>query len=132
MTEEQKKKLDAHNETMKKRSERRKKKFLAAFKESLGIVSYACEAAGVSRQTYRNWVNSDEDFKRQAEDIEENAIDMAESKLLQAIHDDNITAIIFYLKTKGKKRGYVEQVDNNMTINPFEKLMRELPDEDDE
>ena len=70
MTEEQKRKLDAHNETMKKRSERRKKKFLAAFKESLGIVSYACEAAGVSRQTYRNWINKDDEFRMQAENIE--------------------------------------------------------------
>ena len=112
-------------------SEIKRNRFLKAFKESLGIVSYACDKAHVSRQTYYEWIKKDEDFARQTENIEEESIDMAESKLKMAINEGNITAILFYLKTKGKKRGYVEQVDNRLVKNPFEKLMKELPDEDE-
>ena len=42
-------------------------------------------------------------------DQKEAILDFAESKLKQEINDGNITAIIFFLKTKGKIRGYVEK-----------------------
>lgn len=106
-------------------------KFLKAFKETYGVISYACEAANVSRQTYYNWRKNDPEFDEKAKEIEETAIDIAEGKLFSQIGEGNLTAIIFYLKTKGKRRGYVEQVDNRLVENPFEKLMKELPDEEE-
>lgn len=104
-------------------------KFLENLRQGRGIISYACEKTGISRATYYNWLNSDEEFKRACEDINESVIDVVESKLLTQINDDNLTAIIFFLKTKGKKRGYVEKVENDVSINAFEKLLQELPDD---
>lgn len=104
-------------------------RFLENFKQGRGIISYACEKTGISRATYYNWINSDDEFKAACEDVDEAVIDVVESKLLSQINDDNLTAIIFYLKTKGKKRGYVEKVENDVSINTFEKLMQELPDD---
>lgn len=107
-----------------------KKKFLEILDDSKGIISTACKSMNnMSRQTYYNWLKNDEDFKEAAEDIQENAIDFVESKLFEKINGVTIqifnqkgepvvydqppsdTAIIFYLKTKGKKRGYIERVE---------------------
>lgn len=110
----------------------KQRKFLKAFEETFGVISYACKTANVSRQTYYNWRKNNPEFDERAREIEESAIDVAEGKLLTQIGEGNLTAIIFYLKTKGKRRGYVEQVDNNITSNPFEKLMKELDKEEEE
>ena len=42
-------------------------------------------------------------------EAEEMTADVAENRLLDAIRSGNMKAVMFYLKTKGKKRGYVER-----------------------
>ena len=118
--------------TEEERRQRKKNTFLKFLKEGMGIVSYACDKTNISRQTFYNWKDNDDDFAQQAEDIQETTVDMAESKLLTSINEGNVAAIIFYLKTKGKKRGYVEQHDIDVNGNAFEKLMRETTDDDEE
>tara|TARA_R100001460_G_scaffold1564_2_gene5837 strand:+ start:1212 stop:1556 length:345 start_codon:yes stop_codon:yes gene_type:complete len=86
-----------------------KKAMLASLEKNLGVVTSACKAVGISRQTHYNWLKNDTEYKEQVEDIENVALDYAESKLHNQITKENATAIIFYLKTKGKKRGYVER-----------------------
>jgi len=100
---------------MNKNGQLKKEQLLEALEKSLGIVSTACQSVGISRTTYYKYYNEDKDFKQSVDNIDDIAIDVAESKLLELINDKNITAIIFYLKTKGKKRGYVEkqEVDPN-------------------
>ena len=41
---------------------------------------------------------------------DEETLDFVEGKLMTAISNGNLTAIIFYLKCKGKRRGYIERV----------------------
>ena len=89
--------------------EEKKEKFLEALTQSRGIISTACEAIGVCRGTYYRWYNADPEFKEKVEEITETQVDFVESKLIQAIDRGDITATIFYLKTKGKKRGYNEK-----------------------
>ena len=86
-----------------------KKEMLAALERSLGIVSTACTAAGVARSTHYNWMKSDNDYADAVRLINERTLDFAESHLHKLIQSGNPAATIFFLKTKGKGRGYVER-----------------------
>ena len=76
--------------------------------KALGVVTTACKTVGISRQTHYNWLN-DPDYAAAIEDVSEVAVDFAESHLHKLIKDGNPAATIFFLKTKGKGRGYVER-----------------------
>ena len=91
------------------KTEHHKKALLEALRKSLGIVTNACEHADVGRTTYYEWYNNDEDFKRKVDDLQNVALDFAESQLHKQISKQSTAATIFYLKTKGKNRGYVER-----------------------
>lgn len=92
-------------------------------------VMATCTALNMSRSTFYKWRDKYPKLKEMLEEAEESIIDFAESKLVEHINDGDTTALIFFLKTKGKKRGYVEQIEQNVTVNPFEALMKSLPDE---
>lgn len=66
------------------------------------IIQVACSKAGVGRATYYRWKKDDEDFSQKADEaIIQGRLfinDLAESKLLAAIQDQNMTGIIFWLK----------------------------------
>jgi hypothetical protein len=85
-----------------------KKAMVAAMEKALGVVTTACKTVGISRQTHYNWLN-DPDYAAAIEDVSEVAVDFAESHLHKLIKDGNPAATIFFLKTKGKGRGYVER-----------------------
>ena len=89
--------------------EEKKEKFLEALAHGYGIIATACEAIGIGRSTYYRWYNADPEFKERVDEITETQVDFVESKLMQSINANDTTAIIFYLKTKGKKRGYNEK-----------------------
>lgn len=92
-------------------------------------VSATCTALGITRMTFYNWRKNREGLDEALSDVEESLLDFTESKLLEQIQEGNLTAIIFHLKTKGKNRGYVERTENELSINPFEDLMKSIPDE---
>jgi predicted DNA-binding transcriptional regulator AlpA len=94
-----------------------KKELLSSLTKSLGIVSRACEMLGISRTTYYKYYNEDAEFKKQVDDIGEATIDFAESKLFELIKSGNITATIFFLKTKGRRRGYTERQEIEHSTN---------------
>ena len=84
---------------------------IEALEKSLGIVTTACKIVGISRVTHYQWMQDDEDYKKAVIGLEDVALDFAESKLHKQIDGGNTSATIFYLKTKGRKRGYVEGLD---------------------
>ena len=91
------------------KTEQHKKAMLEALEQSLGVVTSACKSVGIGRTTHYLWMENDPEYRRAVDDLSNVALDYAESKLHSQIKKENPTAIIFYLKTKGKKRGYVER-----------------------
>jgi len=91
------------------RTEQHKKAILEALEQSLGVVTTACKKVGIGRTTFYQWLKDDEEFAKQVDDISNITLDFAESQLHKQIKDGNTSATIFYLKTKGKKRGYIER-----------------------
>ena len=103
-----------------------KKELLQALEKTRGIVTSACEMVKISRSNYYTYIKQDAVFKEAVEELSNVALDFAESKLMQKMNGVTIgkvvegetvvyeippsdTALIFYLKTKGKKRGYIER-----------------------
>jgi len=89
--------------------EHTKKALLEALEKSLGVVTTACKKAGIGRTTFYEYYKNDPEFKLAVDELQDVALDFAESQLHKQIGEGNSTATIFYLKTKGKKRGYVER-----------------------
>lgn len=88
-----------------------KKAMIEALEKSLGVVTTAAKAVGIDRSTHYGWYNNDPEYSAAVDSISDIALDFAESKLHKQIEQEDTVATIFYLKTKGKKRGYVEKTE---------------------
>ena len=98
-----------------------KSELIKAIKDSGGIMST------IANRLNCDWHTADKKI-READlldllnDEKETLLDLAESKLIQNIQEQDNTAIIFYLKTQGKKRGYIErsEVQNDVSLTVTE------------
>lgn len=88
-----------------------KRQMLEALEKTLGVVTGACKKVGISRETHYRWLREDEAYKVAVNSIEDVALDFAESQLHLQIQNGEVSSTIFYLKTKGKKRGYIERAE---------------------
>ena len=87
---------------MDKRTERtqdNKTLLLKALEKSLGIVTEACQKAGLSRTQHYKWYKEDEEYRKAVK--------------------GSTPATIFYLKTRGKKRGYGDSLDITSNDEPI-------------
>ena len=93
-------------------SDIKKEAMIEALESSLGVVTTAANLAGIHRDTHYDWMKKDPEYADRVMNIENRALDFAESKLHKLIERGNVAATIFYLKTKGKNRGYVERQEH--------------------
>lgn len=88
---------------------REDKNALLGHLEKTPIIQIACEKSGVGRSTYYRWLQDDVAFSKKAKKALQRWIflmnDMAESQLLKGMKDGNITAIIFWLKSRHSAYG---------------------------
>ena len=81
----------------------------SALFKSAGNIADAARLLGCTRQTLWSRIQENKTLKAVCEEAVEITLDLAESKLVDQIKKGNLGAICFYLKTRGRKRGYVEK-----------------------
>lgn len=121
-------KKETRDEKIARETAEKKALVLNVYEKKGANVSVTCAAANIGRRTFYYWRENDTEFDERCKEIEEALVDFAESVLISKINDKDLTATIFYLKTKGKDRGYVERTENNVSMGPFIDAMKDIPD----
>lgn len=105
-------------------------KIIEVYASKAANLSATAKALNVDRNTLYKRRKKSTELDSQMTEIEESLLDFTESKLIQQIDASNLTAIIFYLKTKGRKRGYVEKQESEVSMHPFYKLIQNQPEDE--
>jgi hypothetical protein len=87
---------------------------IAALELSAGVYMGAAQKLGCARTTIANYVERYADVRLAHERILEERLDLAETVLVKTMANHaqpnlQLDAVKFYLKTKGRQRGYVER-----------------------
>ena len=73
-----------------------------------GMQTLAAKRLKISFNTLKKYIGKDPKVQETISFIEEHSLDRAEKRLLTMIDEGNTAAVFFYLKCKGKKRGFIE------------------------
>jgi len=94
--------------TVKKRIAEQQAQWLEEFK-NIWTIAGTCQKMGIDRGTFYVWAKGYPEFLAKKKEIEKDQIEYVESKLYQAIRDNNMTAIIFYLKNMARAKWGAEE-----------------------
>ena len=93
-----------------------KRKFIEILTANLGHFSKSAVQLGVNKSTLYDWCKQDKDFQKAIKDVDIQLIEMVESELYKKIKAGDTNAIIFFLKTKGKRRGWGDDKNSNKSF----------------
>jgi len=88
---------------------------IAAIEKANGNLTAAARILGVTRQTLYNYRKRYKTVNDAIEEQREAMLDNAESVLYRAVLNGEAWAVCFFLKTQGKKRGYIERLQQEST-----------------
>jgi len=107
-----------------KKREQTAARIIKALKETNGLLTMAAAKSGIGYRTVCRYVAEFPSVKEAAQDAKEAMLDFTECKLFRKIKSGDNTCIIFYLKTQGKARGYIEkqEIEHSGNIGSAENL----------
>jgi len=100
-----------HKDNLETRILRCKEMIIEAISELHGNITKTCEAVGISRPTYYDYLQDPvfyEAVTKARHEGYERRKDMAEQCLEDQIKNGNTISTIFFLKTQARDRGYIE------------------------
>jgi hypothetical protein len=108
-------------------------KMLESLEIHKNIVTLSAKAAGIARETHYDWMRKDAEYAEKVNALNDTAIDWVENKLYQLIESGDTTATIFYLKSKGRQRGFNERIqldhsgkiETDISIEDRRKILKE-------
>lgn len=98
-----------------------KQQIIDALWKTGGLITVAAQKLDCHYSTVENYINRSQKIKSELKKIKEKTLDIAEAQLITKINEGDLGAIIFYLKCKGKDRGYIERQEfQNIEVKPVE------------
>ena len=104
------------NKTIFKRQQKEKQLIIENLKR-LPVIEAACAKSGVSRATFYRWKEQDLEFTEAAEKAQEEGdaliADMAISKIIKGINEDNLTAAMYWLNHRDSRFSSKVEISTN-------------------
>lgn len=94
-----------------------------ALKQTRGMISAAAQLLHCHRQTLYDYQKRHPEVALALTEARELQLDTAELSLFRAIDKGESWAVCFYLKTRGRDRGYIERVDVGADASTLEQLV---------
>ena len=103
-----KKRIDKRLETVTEQ-QKEQKELLIKQLEKIPIVELAIKKSSISRSTYYRWMGEDTSFKRSVKEAHAKGLDymndVAESKLIQKVHNGDTAMVKYWLNHNAKRYG---------------------------
>lgn len=96
-----------------------------ALRSSAGMKAMAARKLMVDPSTISKYIKRHPSLQDVVHQCAESTLDLAESKLIQNIQDGKEPSIFFYLKCKGKSRGYQEK-EQGISFDAFRRALEQL------
>lgn len=84
-------------------------RFVKACKNSGGLISVIAKRLDVTRQSVYDFIKREPASLKYMTEAKEEILDMAESKLITSMNNDDMESIKWYLARIGRKRGYQDK-----------------------
>ena len=91
-----------------------------------GFVTYTAKKLGVTYQAIYARIKKSPQLQRTINEINESYLDLTEHSLIKKIKAEDLGAICFYLKCKGKSRGYIEKQQLEHSQDPNNPIVQKI------
>lgn len=106
------------------------KKLLLEQLRKIPVVEVACQKTGIGRATYYRWRTEDKQFGKESDLAiragRELGSDMAESQILKAIKEGNLTAAFFWLRNHSKDYANKLEISTSTEIEELTPEQQEI------
>jgi hypothetical protein len=104
---------------------------IRALNETKGMITLAAQKLDCAPNTVRRYIREYPTIAQAQKDARDKMTDAVELKLYEKIMSGDTTAMIFYLKTQAKERGYIERQEvTGADGTPLMKLVIDAGDTD--